>query len=903
MRRFAEPPLPGHFNAVRQPIISFDGNRNVTSLATGFYRDPCQEGLVIGMDGGAELKVSGWHPIWTCVDGVFAYRTSSEIRNLLSNKTDVWLPQMIGFPQWQDNPHPPSVAGVPITRDVAYLIGLLTGDGCMTPAALKKGNVLFSSNDQSVLDDLAQIIKTWIPNHTIKRRGQTCDYEIRGVALRNLAVALKLDCYSHLKTVPDVIIESSKPTVRAYLQGLFDTDGCATGNGQVQLATTSEALARDVQQLLFGFGISARIVFRPNQFKGCWTVHLYGANALGFYEDIGFRLARKQDRRSLLSEDRKTLLQDYPPCLRPHLKRLYYSRFDRGAPRNLQRRSLKSKAKGRTHFDNYARGSFGLPARDFAAFMAYSAATVDDPAWAYWLGGEGRWVKVLSVKECKVDLYDVSVPGLHNFIAGGTVNHNTWAVMHKVVRHLWETPQARVGIFAKTIKNAKEGGVWEDLISYAMPEWLEANLEGISPDVHLHYTMEPTVNGATRTSTFKIQNYWGSESEIKLFSLDFDGEVEAKVKGTRFSMLWFSELTNFEDRKVYVVSKQQLRMPHLRDDQHMWIADTNPSDEGEDSWIYQIWYKERTQSEFPEWVVTEEDRKAFLNAQRELQLVEIMLDDNEFISEQRKMEIKADHAYDKDLYDRSVLGKWVAGGTKNRLLASYFKPNIHVSGDASSVREDEWEVALPSEGCFELVTGWDLGDTSHSAHILEKTLVGDKAIWTILDELVVVEEQMSIEEFVGLFMQKMKWVTDAAAFAAGKVRQIAWRHYSDDSINRYRSAVDDLDRNLVFKASKGTIELMGVPKPDGSVMSRVSLARRLLYEQRLRVSAQCLATIEMFKRLKKGSKKSEPVMRDVHKHPFDSVTYPIIMECSIDAAIPDKAMTVPKGQIISLDLG
>lgn len=466
---------------------------------------------------------------------------------------------------------------------------------------------------------------------------------------------------------------------------------------------------------------------------------------------------------------------------------------------------------------------------------------------------------------------------------------------------MWETDGARVALFSKTIKSAKVGGVWEDLVRYAVPEWIEANLEGARSDITFKYTVEPKVDGSTRTSLFKIQNYWGSESEIYLFSLDFDGEVAEKVKGTRFSMMWFSELTNFDDRAVYTISKQQLRMPHLRPEQHMWIADTNPSEDGEENWIYQLWYIERLLKEPPEHLQGEGERAAFKLMQSQMDLIEIMLEDNPYITREQKQQVMADHIYDRDLYERAVNGKWVSGTSKDRLFSDCYKPALHRVGDVESVREEEWEVALPSENCFELITGWDLGETSHSAHILEKIGSGDQIHWVVLDELVIINERMGIKEFVDIFMGMMAWMEKAVA-ASGNKRQIAWRHYSDDSVNKYRSAIDDYERNVVWKASKEKIELEGVPKPDGSIMARIYLLRRLLHDRRIHISAQCTRTHDMLRRARKGRARTEPFLRDQHKHPFDSLTYPIIMESSYDAAITKPVHRGQIGAIVSVPL-
>jgi len=64
----------------------------------------------------------------------------------------------------------------------------------------------------------------------------------------------------------------------------------------------------------------------------------------------------------------------------------------------------------------------------------------------------------------------------------------------------------------------------------------------------------------------------------------------------------------------------------------------------------------------------------------------------------------------------------------------------------------------------------------------------------------------------------------------------------------------------------------------------VNLLWQFLHAKRLFVSAQLFKTRAMFAMLRAdpGSASSKYVMRDDHKHPFDSLTSPIIAEAPVD---------------------
>ena len=188
----------------------------------------------------------------------------------------------------------------------------------------------------------------------------------------------------------------------------------------------------------------------------------------------------------------------------------------------------------------------------------------------------GIWYPSLFPKQ--VEIYN----DYHRYllISGPRKSSKTIGVLHKVVKHMWETPYpfAMVGMFEKFLKTAKRG-VWEDLMRFVLPEWLESG-------IGMKFTTKdgsgrpgPRVDPITDDIFFRVTNYWGEEAELRLASLKSDDDVEAKVKSTRFSMLYFSELSNFKHRNVFVTSIPQLRMMHLDRKYHQWIADTNPSED------------------------------------------------------------------------------------------------------------------------------------------------------------------------------------------------------------------------------------------------------------------------------------------------------------------------------------
>ncbi|MGE3769243.1 MAG: SpoVR family protein, partial [Kofleriaceae bacterium] len=92
------------------------------------------------------------------------------------------------------------------------------------------------------------------------------------------------------KAIPEKILQSPEPVVRAFLRTYFDCDGYAGTQGVI-LSTVSDVLAEQTQLLLLNYGILSR---KRKQTDGVWHLHVAGASAKKFSERIGFGLARKQ---------------------------------------------------------------------------------------------------------------------------------------------------------------------------------------------------------------------------------------------------------------------------------------------------------------------------------------------------------------------------------------------------------------------------------------------------------------------------------------------------------------------------------------------------------------------------------------------------------------------------------
>lgn len=438
---------------------------------------------------------------------------------------------------------------------------------------------------------------------------------------------------------------------------------------------------------------------------------------------------------------------------------------------------------------------------------------------------------------------------------------------HRVIRHMVDTVSARAALIVRTTGSATDGGVWNDLTEIVLPTWFEANCTEFT-SIDRRGNPGPKIDAKTRTIYFKIRNRYGGESELRLIPINHDDEVKPRLRSTRFSCIYFSELSNFHDARVFTGSWEQLRMFHLQPWQHLWLADTNPSDEGKDSWIYKLWFEKK--------ISMNTDTRGGQEFLASLRRLHFALADNLSMTQTEREARLLLYADDEGELQREYYGNWTKGhGYKGKHFADIFSRDVHVIGDEKqSIELDPTTV--------DLFTGWDIGDVNHGAGIIERRYVKSAdgttewSVWSIIDSILHTDEHISIGE-LGIEMTELM---DNLHKQYG--RDFRWTHYSDDSaLTVYRPSSQSFDYQEIQVATNGRIELEGVSKPANSIRTRVQLVRKLIRMKRLFVSGKCNDVIEMFEGLRKGSTKDQYIEKgSVHKHVFDWISYVLYMELS-----------------------
>lgn len=459
-------------------------------------------------------------------------------------------------------------------------------------------------------------------------------------------------------------------------------------------------------------------------------------------------------------------------------------------------------------------------------------------------------------------------------VHGPRKSGKTFGILDKIIRHNYDVKVGMSAIVCKTIKNAKSAGVWV-LLTRRLKVWVDGCkgfrvIEG------------PKTTGDSRMSYVRIRNRFGGTSEIQCHSLDNSAEVEAKFKGPAYSFLWLSEFDQYCDENAFDILSDALRMsPDVPYEDHQIVADCNPPESGEDNWIHDKWFKFKDSDAQPE--ETEADRELRENLHRIL----VMIDDNPQLHPKERRDLEARYRKRKSWFNRFVKGMWVQDITDGH-FSDVWNEDVHVVGSTDGP-ESEWEVMVPTPNCKELLCGWDIGEMkNHSFHIMEKIVKEDPTtkniivLFNVLDELVATNQYVSVENFVIDAVAKMehweRWQKREHNI------NITWRHWSDTSAFDKRASSNKTDAGIAYAASGKKVVLQGAPKYRDSNKDKVNLLWQFLHAGRLRVSIQLVRTKRMFTMLRADPKSSSSkyVKRDAHKHPFDSLSYPILAEAPVD---------------------
>jgi len=309
-----------------------------------------------------------------------------------------------------------------MSPELAYVLGCITSEGAIT-----RNGVMITNGDRGLLERLAGLFEQLfgLSSHICKdpRRESVYTLQINSRALRNwLSADLGLAAGARNKIIPTCILRASRHEIAAYLRGLF-LDSYMTRDGRMfGIGLASRGLIQQLQVLLLNFGVVARV---HRSAEHAWALTVAGSALERLAAFVEFDEVWKLERLALRHEGRQHRLFNYidlmPGALTDSLRRM----------QTASANSLRSLYGEQT--PDYQRARVNLlegHRLDRQTATRLSGHFGDAPdAYTQAFFGDDRtgclYVEVEGLESGFTEVFDLSVPGSHTFIANGLGNHNT----------------------------------------------------------------------------------------------------------------------------------------------------------------------------------------------------------------------------------------------------------------------------------------------------------------------------------------------------------------------------------------------------------------------------------------------------------------------------------------------
>ncbi len=399
------------------------------------------------------------------------------------------------------------------------ILGYLLGDGCLT-----KTSPEFTVGKIQLKDDFIEAVSAFGDVEAVQSNSfdRTLSYRVRKIGgktrganaltvrLKNLGV---FGCNSHTKFIPKEVFTLKKELIAVLINRLFSTDGWASvlTSGQVQLgfASVSEKMIRQVQHLLLRFGVIGKLRKRAVKYKDgrntAWQIDITDALSIKtFIKEIG--------------------IFGKEAALELALKTLEHRNYQtNGDLIPLEIWENISKSKGTESWASLARraeikGHTNIHAGKRAPSrrrLESLATALENETLQNLATSEIYWDEIVSIEYAgNKQVYDLTIPETHNFVANDICVHNT-ALCLTLAQNAAILEKAVVAVFS--LEMSKEQLVMRMLSS-------EARV-----DAHRFRT-----GYLTRDEWGRLAEAIGTLSEAKIFIDDTPGisvlEMRAKTR-------------------------------------------------------------------------------------------------------------------------------------------------------------------------------------------------------------------------------------------------------------------------------------------------------------------------------------------------------------------------------------
>ncbi|NES98153.1 MAG: replicative DNA helicase [Desertifilum sp. SIO1I2] len=249
-----------------------------------------------------------------------------------------------------------------------------------------------------------------------------------------------------MKSIPDIIFRLDKSSIALLINRLFATDGWATllssGQSQLGYCSVSETLARQVQHLLLRFGIIASLrkksIKYQQSYRLAWQLNITDAQSIQkFISEIGIwgkEEALAKIKNALAGKRYQTNCDLIPQEIWEYLAIL----------KQDEPWSALARRAGILGSSNLHVGKRGLSRQRLATL----AVALNDISLQQLANSEVYWDEIVSIEYVgEKQVYDLTIPETHNFVANDICVHNTSFALN-IANNIAEGQGLPVAIFS-----------------------------------------------------------------------------------------------------------------------------------------------------------------------------------------------------------------------------------------------------------------------------------------------------------------------------------------------------------------------------------------------------------------------------------------------------------------------
>lgn len=189
-----------------------------------------------------------------------------------------------------------------IDEDIAYMFGLLVGDGCLNNETYRI-EMPTIHYDIDILNKLVLIIKEKFGKNIQTKEIPGTKSKTYRIVFHSKPFIKFLEwagfkiCKALTKHTPWSVLQGTISVQKAFIRGLYDTDG-GINKSCIHFTNTSERLCKEIQNILGNIGIQCtKSVLREDNVIENWhkayRINITGNSARRFVKDIGFYCDRK----------------------------------------------------------------------------------------------------------------------------------------------------------------------------------------------------------------------------------------------------------------------------------------------------------------------------------------------------------------------------------------------------------------------------------------------------------------------------------------------------------------------------------------------------------------------------------------------------------------------------------